>query len=129
MYSATTNGVKVEVFPAFDAERSRPKDQYYYWNFEIAIHNLGDLKIWLVSRHWIVHDEKNKLYEIHGSGVNGRQPAVDGNSTFVHSSGCPLGTPSGRMRGVLRFFDQDRAAFDVRVPEFPFVNPKYPSAG
>ena len=64
MYSATTNGVKVEVFPAFDAERSRPKDQDYDWNFEIAIHNLGDLKIWLVSRHWIVHDEKNKLYEI-----------------------------------------------------------------
>jgi hypothetical protein len=27
------------------------------------------------------------------------------------------------MRGILRFLDQDRIAFDVRVPEFPFTNP------
>jgi hypothetical protein len=30
------------------------------------------------------------------------------------------------MRGVLRFLDQDRVAFDVRVPEFPFLNPEIP---
>ena len=126
MYSATTNGVTVEVFPVYQAERSRPKDHYYYWTFDIVIHNLGDVKIYLTSRHWIVHDQKEKLYEIHGSGVNGTQPVVQGKSSFKHSSGCPLGTPSGRMRGVLRFLDQDRVAFDVRVPEFPFLNPEIP---
>ena len=127
MYSATTNGVKVEVSPVFDLERSRPKDKYYYWNFEITLSNLGDVKIYFVSRHWIVHDENNKLYEIHGSGINGRQPSIEGKASFTHSSGCPLGTPSGKMRGVLRFIDHDRAAFDVRVPEFPFLNPHFPS--
>lgn len=128
MYSATTNGVKVEVFPIYQIERSQPEKRYYYWSFDIVIHNLGDVKIYLTSRHWVVHDENNKLYEIHGSGVNGTQPIIKGNDSFKHTSGCPLATPSGRMRGVLRFIDHDRAAFDVRVPEFPFLNPTIPSA-
>lgn len=127
MYSATTNGVKIDVFPVYHAERSQPDKKYFYWTFEIVIHNLGDVKIYLTSRHWVVHDQANKLYEIHGSGVNGTQPAIKGRESFTHSSGCPLGTPSGRMRGVLRFIDHHRAAFDVRVPEFPFLNPTIPS--
>lgn len=127
LYSATTNGVRVDVLPVYEAERSQPEKKYYYWSFEIVIHNLGDVKIYLTSRHWIVYDENNKLYEIHGSGVNGTQPIIKGLDSFTHSSGCPLQTPSGRMRGVLRFIDHHRAAFDVRVPEFPFVNPLIPS--
>jgi ApaG protein len=127
MYRATTNGVTVEVFPIYQIARSQPEKKYYYWSFDIVIHNLGDVKIYLTSRHWVVHDENNKLYEIHGSGVNGTQPIIKGRDSFTHTSGCPLATPSGRMRGVLRFIDHDRAAFDVRVPEFPFLNPTIPS--
>jgi ApaG protein len=123
MYSSTTSGVKVEVSPQYQEDRSRPDKKYFYWSFDITIHNLGDVKIYLTSRHWIVHDENEKLYEIHGSGVNGSQPLIKAKESFTHASGCPLATPSGRMRGILRFLDQDRIAFDVRVPEFPFTNP------
>ena len=123
MYSSTTSGVKVDVTPVYQEDRSKPDKKYYFWSFDIVIHNLGDVKIYLTSRHWIVHDENNKLYEIHGSGVNGGQPMIKPQDSFTHASGCPLATPSGRMRGILRFLDQDRVSFDVRVPEFPFVNP------
>jgi hypothetical protein len=33
------------------------------------------------------------------------------------------------MRGILRFLDQDRVAFDVRVPEFLFANPNASLSG
>jgi ApaG protein len=123
MYSSTTSGVKVEVSPLYQADRSRRDEKCFYWSFDITIRNLGDVKIYLTSRHWIVHDENEKLYEIHGSGVNGAQPLIKAKESFTHASGCPLATPSGRMRGILRFLDQDRVSFDVRVPEFPFTNP------
>jgi ApaG protein len=100
MYISTTSGVKVEVIPVYQEDRSKPEKKYYYWSFDIVIHNLGDVKIYLTSRHWIVHDENNKLYEIHGSGVNGGQPMIKAQESFTHASGCPLATPSGRMRGI-----------------------------
>ncbi len=54
----------------------------------------------LVTRHWIITDATGHVEEVRGPGVVGEQPVLEPEQSFEYTSGCPLTTPFGSMRGT-----------------------------
>jgi ApaG protein len=72
----------------------------------------------LIARHWIITDGLNRREDVRGPGVVGEQPTLKPREAFRYSSGCPLTTPSGTMRGEYQMLTSDGAGFGVAIPEF-----------
>ena len=56
----------------------------------------------LLSRHWIITDAAGHTEEVKGQGVVGEQPVLRPGESFQYTSGCPLKTSTGVMRGTYR---------------------------
>ena len=123
MYSAITQQIKVTVRPEFSAERSEPDENRYFWVYTIEIANLGASTVRLTHRHWRITDALGREEEVRGPGVVGEQPLLAPGQAFRYSSGCPLTTPSGIMRGEYRMVDEDGRAFDIEIPAFSLDSP------
>ncbi len=117
-YSATTRAIRVDVTPTYLADRSDPTKARWVWAYAIVITNEGDETVQLRERTWEITDANGKIEHVHGPGVVGEQPILNGGDVFHYSSGCPLGTPSGFMAGFYTFTDESDARFDVAVPAF-----------
>lgn len=121
---ATTNGVQVEAVGRFAPEHSAPHLSEWFFLYTIRITNLSDETVQLVARHWVITDATGKVEEVHGPGVVGEQPVLAPGESFEYTSGCPLGTPFGFMRGRYemkatagrRRFDAEIAPFELRQP-------------
>lgn len=119
---ATTNGVQVEAVARFSPEHSAPHLGQWFFLYTIRITNLSDETVQLVARHWVITDATGTVEEVRGSGVVGEQPVLDPGESFEYTSGCPLKTPFGFMRGryeVLapaggRRFEAEVAPFELR---------------
>lgn len=118
VYQAVTRSIVVRVAPTFLAEDSDPDNRRYVWAYTVEIENHGEETVQLVSRHWIITDALNRVEEVEGEGVVGEQPTLSPREAFRYSSGCPLQTPSGAMRGSYRMVTDAGEAFDVAIPEF-----------
>lgn len=123
-YMALTRGVKVEVTPRFLPEQSDPARARYAWAYTVRIENVGPLALQLVSRRWIITDALNRVEEIEGPGVVGEQPTLAPGEAFEYTSGCPLSTPSGMMRGAYRMLTASGESFDAEIPEFSLHLPE-----
>ena len=77
----------------------------------------------LRTRHWIITDGDGHVEEVQGEGVVGEQPVLGPGQTFSYTSGCPLPTPFGTMRGTYRMVSQRGEEFDVRIAEFTLSEP------
>lgn len=53
-----------------------------------------------------------------GLGVVGEQPTLQPGQDFEYTSGCPLATPVGSMRGTYHCVGADGTKFDADIPEF-----------
>lgn len=120
---ATTNGVQVEVQARFSPEHSAPHLSQWFFLYTIRITNLGDETVQLLTRHWLITDATGRSEEVHGPGVVGEQPVLQPGEAFEYTSGCPLRTPFGWMRGRYEMksasgqrFDAEIAAFELRQP-------------
>lgn len=118
VYQALTRGILVRVAPSYLAEDSDPENGRYVWAYTVEIENHGAETVQLISRHWIITDARNRVEEVQGEGVVGEQPVLAPREAFRYSSGCPLTTPSGAMRGSYRMMTDAGEAFDVEIPEF-----------
>jgi ApaG protein len=64
---------------------------------------------------------------VHGEGVVGETPVLPPGGAFEYTSGTPLPTPSGFMRGLYHMVDLDSAEqFDVTIPTFSLDSPHQP---
>ena len=121
---ATTNGVQVEAAARFSAEHSAPHLAQWFFLYTIRITNLSDETVQLVARHWVITDATGKVEEVRGPGVVGEQPVLEPGEAFEYTSGCPLQTPFGFMRGRYemlapaggRRFEAEVAPFELRQP-------------
>src|SRR5690606_13629843 len=102
VYQSVTRSILVRVAPAYLAEESDPEAPRYVWAYTVEIENHGEETVQLIARHWIVTDALNRVEEVQGEGVVGEQPTLKPREAFRYSSGCPLPTPSGTMRGSYR---------------------------
>ena len=118
MNSATTGGITVSVETAYIEKDSDPDNQYFVWAYRIKIENNSGNTVQLISRHWMITDALGRHQEVRGAGVVGEQPVLSPGASFTYSSGTPLQTPSGFMRGTYAVRADDGREFDIEIPAF-----------
>jgi ApaG protein len=118
VYEATTRGVVVRVRTNYLAEESDPIESRFVWAYTIEIENHGEDTVQLVSRRWVITDAHNRTEEVAGAGVIGEQPRLKPREAFRYTSGCPLSTSSGEMRGAYQMLTDEGEAFEAEVPAF-----------
>ncbi|MEN9559230.1 MAG: Co2+/Mg2+ efflux protein ApaG [Pseudomonadota bacterium] len=106
------------------AQHSQPEAKRYLFAYEIVIRNQGNERVQLLSRHWIITDSHHQVEEVRGDGVIGQQPIILPGEEFRYSSGCPLSTPVGTMRGTYTMQKQDGSLLQVPIPEFVLSIPR-----
>ncbi len=116
--------LKVEVESQFVPEQSDPGKQAYMFAYTVRITNNGQRPAQVISRHWIIVDGNNKSHEVKGLGVVGQQPLLAPGETFEYSSGCPLNTPVGSMKGSYLAVGDDGEPFRVPIEEFVLAMPR-----
>ena len=118
MYSAVTRSIEVNVRPKFVADRSSPRNGYYFWAYTIEIANHGDDTVQLKTRHWRITDANGRRQDVRGAGVVGEEPTLKAGEHFEYTSGVPLQTPSGFMVGSYGMVSGAGEHFDIEVPAF-----------
>ncbi|TPW25963.1 Co2+/Mg2+ efflux protein ApaG [Pararhizobium mangrovi] len=118
MYRAVTRSIAIEVEPFFLAEQSEPDEHRYVWAYRVKITNGSDNTVQLVSRRWHIIDEAGRAERVEGNGVVGKQPVLEPGESYEYTSGCPLETPSGMMRGQYTMRIKGGETFAVEIPAF-----------
>ena len=114
----------VSVRPQFVPEHSRPDEEKFLFAYTVTIRNTGDVTAQLISRHWIITDAHDKVEEVQGLGVVGEQPVLQPGEAFEYTSGCPIATPVGSMRGSYQCVAEDGTRFEAAIPEFLRSRPR-----
>lgn len=120
---AVTSNVRVEVEAQYAAEHSQPFHNQWFFHYTVRITNEGDGAVQLISRHWIITDGCGHTEEVKGPGVVGEQPVLGPGESFQYTSGCPLKTSSGLMRGTYQMVTEDGDHFDVEIAPFALHEP------
>jgi ApaG protein len=114
----------IAVKPRFLPEQSDPERDRYLFAYTITVTNTGEVTAKLMSRHWIITDADHHVEEVKGAGVVGEQPVLRPGESFEYTSGCPLATPLGSMKGSYQCVAEDGTNFDVAIPEFLLAMPR-----
>ena len=114
----------VSVRPQFVPEHSRPDEDKFLFAYTVTIRNTGDVTAQLISRHWVITDAHNKVEEVQGLGVVGEQPVLQPGEAFEYTSGCPIATPVGSMRGSYQCVAEDGTRFEAPIAEFLLSMPR-----
>jgi ApaG protein len=123
IYSATTRGIRINVTPAFLAEQSDAANDDYVWAYTIEIENTSSVTVQLTARRWQITDRHGITQIVQGPGVVGEQPILREGDAFTYTSGCPLSTPSGLMRGYYTMKTLDGEMFEAQIPAFSLDSP------
>ena len=123
MYRATTRHITVTVTPAFLPEPSDPEEGRWVFSYRVEIENGSRETVQLRARHWVITDAAGQVEEVRGPGVVGEEPILTPGDSFTYTSGCPLGTPSGIMRGRFRMQRPNGSFFEIEVPAFSLDAP------
>lgn len=120
---AVTRGIRVKVVSRFDPTRSRVKEGQWFFLYTITIANQGEETAQLLSRHWIISDGNGRIEEVRGPGVVGETPTLAPGESFEYTSGCPLPTEVGSMRGTYQMVTPTGDRFEVAIAEFTLSPP------
>ena len=115
---------RVEVQAVYLPEQSKPDDAQYAFAYTVRIANTGNVAAQLISRHWIIRDETDRVIEVKGLGVVGQQPLLEPGARFEYTSGSQIDTPTGRMQGSYFFVAEDGTRFDAPIAEFDLTMPR-----
>ena len=108
----------------FVEDQSEPDKNHYVFGYTIKVTNTGEVAAQLVSRHWLITDANHRVEEIRGIGVIGQQPTLQPGESFEYTSGCPLATPVGTMKGEYKMVAVDGTEFEAPIPEFTLSVPR-----
>ncbi|MCS7101463.1 MAG: Co2+/Mg2+ efflux protein ApaG [Burkholderiaceae bacterium] len=114
----------VSAVPHYLPEQSAPEANRYVFAYTVTIRNTGEVAAQLISRHWIITDGEGRVQEVRGPGVVGEQPLLQPGEAFQYTSGCPLPTPVGSMRGSYQCVAADGTEFEAPIPEFVLSVPR-----
>jgi ApaG protein len=120
---AITRGIRVQVESIYDPHRSRPQESDWLFLYTVVIANEGAVTVKLVSRHWIITDERGKVEEVRGPGVVGEQPLLEPGQSFEYTSGCRLSTATGTMQGSYQMVTEDGEEFSAEIGAFVLSEP------
>lgn len=120
---AITRGVRVRVAARYSPDHSHPPSSRWFFLYTVTISNEGDETVQLVTRHWIITDATGHVEEVKGPGVVGQQPVLEPGQSFEYTSGCPLASPYGSMRGTYQMVTASGERFDAEVAAFTLRGP------
>ena len=120
---AVTKGIRVRVTTQYDPSRSMPQLNRWFFLYTVRISNEGSETAQLLTRHWIITDATGHVEEVKGPGVVGEQPVLSPGQSFEYTSGCPLPTPFGSMRGTYQMVTTGGERFDAAIAEFTLSEP------
>ena len=120
---AVTEDMRVGVNARYAAEHSDPTNGNWFFIYTVLVTNEGSETVRLESRHWVISDGMGKVEEVRGDGVVGEQPEIGPGESFEYTSGCPLTTPFGSMRGTYRMVRADGSSFEAQIPAFELSEP------
>lgn len=120
---AVTHNIRVEVESRYAPDQSQPFQSQWFFHYTIRISNEGDETVQLLSRRWIITDGAGRTEEVRGPGVVGEQPVLAPGEAFEYTSGCPLKTSTGSMRGTYQMVTEDGTHFDVEIAPFGLAEP------
>lgn len=115
--------IEVQVKTRYLREQSRPDQSRYVYAYTITISNKGSVPAQLISRHWIITDEKDQTKEIKGPGVIGEQPIIKPGLSHTYSSGVVMETAVGTMAGSYQMQTLDGDNFEAVIPTFTLIQP------
>jgi ApaG protein len=118
MYSAITREIRVQVEPIYLDDQSEPDEAQYVWAYRVQIENEGTETVQLLTRYWHITDGMGRVQEVRGAGVVGEQPVLNPGESYEYTSGTPLPTPSGIMKGSYQMRTPAGEKFDIEVPAF-----------
>lgn len=104
--------------------QSDPDNDRYVFTYTVTIVNKGDMPARLLTRHWLIRDANNRVEEVRGDGVIGKQPQLNPGKRFTYTSGTIITTPVGTMGGSYQMIAEDGTRFDARIPEFTLSMPR-----
>ncbi|KAK9905513.1 hypothetical protein WJX75_001299 [Coccomyxa subellipsoidea] len=126
---ATTNGVHVEITTAYigskipldliETPTARP-----VWTYRIRIENVGEKKVQLLGRQWLILTSEGHQHAVvpRGStGVVGCTPILQPGECFQYYSATDLSTPNGTMKGSFQMVElgpgnTPNLPFDATIP-------------
>jgi ApaG protein len=121
---SVTNGIEVEVESFFVPEQSDIDHSRYFFSYRIRISNSGSKPVQLVARSWTITDGCGRTENVEGAGVVGQQPKIRPGESFEYESFCPLGTPTGTMRGSYQMLCLESGDnFQAEIPSFFLIEP------
>lgn len=124
MASIVTHGIEISVETRYYAPQSDPKNNHYFFVYEITITNRSEFAVQLLKRHWEITDALGVKRIVDGDGVVGETPILGPNEAFAYNSGCDFKTEIGKMSGHYVMQKQvDDSLFNVTIPEFVMVLP------
>lgn len=121
MPTSITNGIRISVASEYVPEASKPSENRYLFAYHVTIVNESEEPAQLLTRHWIIKDAYNNIEEVRGEGVIQQQPRLAPGESFTYSSGCPLPTEWGTMRGSYAMIRNNGATFEVQIPPFALL--------
>ena len=124
-FEAVTNGIRVAVQSYFLDDQSEPMDNQYVWAYRIKIINESEKSVQLLTRQWTIINGEGLTKEVKGEGVIGEQPIILPGQHYVYTSGTPLATATGFMRGQYEMQDEDGDHFFIEIPNFSLDSPYY----
>ena len=119
----TQHNIGVTVETDYVQNQSDPDNARYVFAYTITIKNNGSTSAQLIGRHWLITDANDKIQEVRGEGVVGKQPYLQPGEIFTYTSAAVIETPFGYMRGSYYLIADDGIEFDTEIPAFRLSTP------
>jgi ApaG protein len=118
----TTEMVRIQVFPEYIPEQSSPEINRFSFSYRVIISNLGESKVKLLSRHWLIINADGDQEKVEGPGVVGYTPELEPGESFEYSSHCPINTNWGTMEGSYTMMRSNGERFEAMIERFYLVS-------
>ena len=115
--------IDISVNTQYLQDQSDPDNNRFVFAYTVGIENKGEKPVQLLSRHWIITDDNDKVEEVRGTGVVGQQPLIAPGQVFHYTSGAILTTGFGTMQGSYEMVSEDGEKFAAEVPAFLLSRP------
>ena len=116
--------IKIAVNTTYIEQQSDPEDDRYVFAYTITITNLSDTPVTLRKRRWVIVDSHQKVQEIQGDGVVGKQPRLAPGTQFEYTSGAVLDTPVNTMEGEYTLETDQGEVFLAPIERFTLAIPR-----
>lgn len=115
--------IRIEVNPRYLQEQSDPVSNRYAFSYTVEICNQGSEAVKLLNRYWHITDDNEKVAEVRGVGVIGRQPEILPGQSFHYTSGAIIETQIGSMQGDYEMLSANGEKFTAIIPPFLLAPP------